>query len=157
MATVMKVEFINPFVSAAMNVFSTMFSTELKRGQVYLRKGDQSHGGVSGVIGISGKAIGIAAIIVSDQTAMKATERFLGNPVTEVNEDVVDCVGEIINMVAGNAKAQIEQFKLSISLPSIIRGRDHMIEFPSDVSPICIPFTSDIGDLLLQIGFLVKE
>ena len=155
--TTMKVELINPFVSATINVFKTMFSTELKRQQVYLRKPDQSHGGVSGVIGLSGKAIGTAAIIVSDDTAMKVTERFLGMDVTEVNEDVVDCIGEVINMVAGNAKAQMEQYQLSISLPSIVRGKDHLIEFPSNVTPICIPFSSEIGDLMVQIGFVMKE
>lgn len=153
----MKVELINPFVSATVHVFKTMFSTELKRGQVYLRKPDQSHGGVSGVIGLSGQALGTAAVIVSDDTAIKITERFLGMEITEVNEDVVDCIGEVINMVAGNAKAQMEQYNLSISLPSIVRGKDHIIEFPSNVTPICIPFTSDIGDLMVQIGFIMHD
>ncbi|MFO0945824.1 MAG: chemotaxis protein CheX [Planctomycetota bacterium] len=157
MATTMKVELINPFVSATVHVFKTMFSTELKRGQVYLRKPDQSHGGVSGVIGLSGQALGTAAIIVSDSTAIKITERFLGMDIADVNEDVVDCIGEVINMVAGNAKAQMEQYHLSISLPSIVRGKDHLIEFPSNVTPICIPFTSDIGDLMVQIGFIMND
>lgn len=152
----MKVEFINPFVASTLNVFATMAQTELKRGQIFLRKPHETHSGISGVIGLSGMAIGIVAVVVNNETAMKVTERFLGNPVSEINEDVIDCMGEVVNMVAGSAKAQLEQYKLSISLPSIVRGEDHLIEFPSEVTPLCIPFTSDIGDVMVQVGFLVK-
>lgn len=149
----MKVEFINPFIASSIHVFRTMFSTELIRGQIYLRKPDNSHAGVSGVIGLSGEAIGTVAIIVNNETAIKITERFLGMEIGTVNEDVVDCMGEVVNMVAGNAKAKLEQYKLSLSLPSIVRGDDHLIEFPKEIVPICVPFTSDIGSLLLQVGF----
>ena len=116
-------------------------------------------GGRSGliVIGLSGKALGTVAVVVNDTTAIKITERFLDTKIDEVNDDVVDCMGEIVNMVSGNAKAQLEQYQLSISLPSIVRGADHLIEFPRNVTPICIPFTSDIGDVMVQIGFIVKE
>lgn len=149
----MKVEFINPFVSSSLHVFRTMFATELTRGQIYLRKPDGSHGGLSGVIGLSGEAVGTVAIIASNETAIQITERFLGMEIDGVNEDVVDCMGEVVNMIAGNAKAKLEDYRLSLSLPSIIRGEDHLIEFPKDVTPICVPFESDIGHLLLQVGF----
>lgn len=153
----MKAEFINPFVASTTHVFKTMFSTDLNRGQIFLRRPDQTHGGMSGVIGLTGMATGTVAILVSDATALKITGRFLGMEVDSVNEDVVDCVGEVINMVAGNAKAQLEQYKLSISLPSIVRGKDHLIDFPKDITPICIPFDSDIGDLMVQVGFVLQE
>lgn len=157
MATTMKVELINPFVTSTINVFRTMFATELKRGQVFLRRPDQTHGGLSGVIGLSGQAQGTAAVIVSEETAMRVTSRFLGMDVDAVNDDVVDCIGEVINMVAGGAKAQMESYALSLSLPSIVRGKDHLIEFPSNITPICIPFGSDIGDLMVQIGFIMND
>ena len=149
----MKVELINPFVSSTSNVFKTMLSTDVHRGQIYLREKDNTHEGITGVIGLSGKAIGTAAVGLSFDTAMKACERFLGMEVDSVNEDVIDCCGELINMIAGGAKAKLEQYELSISLPSIVRGKDHTIDFPTNVTPICIPFSSDIGDILLQIGF----
>lgn len=153
----MKVEFINPFVGSTLNVFKTMCSTQLQRGQIFLRRPDQTHSGLSGVIGLTGKAQGTVAVVLSNSTAMKVTERFLGQPVDVINEDVVDCVGEIVNMVAGSAKAELEQYKLSISLPSIVRGEDHLIEFPSEVTPICVPFTSEVGDVMLQVGFIMHE
>ncbi|QDU60571.1 hypothetical protein Pan216_14170 [Planctomycetes bacterium Pan216] len=153
----MRVEFINPFVGAALNVFKTMIATELQRGQIYLHRREQAHSGLSGVIGLSGRAIGTVAIVVDNPTAIAITSRFLQMEIDGVNEDVVDCMGEVVNMVAGNAKAQLEEYDLSISLPSIIRGEDHLIEFPSDVTPICVPFTGEVGNVLLQVGFVVKD
>jgi chemotaxis protein CheX len=152
----MKVEFINPFVSATLNVFKTMFATTLQRGQIFVRRPNETHGGLSGVIGLSGKTLqGAVAIVLAEETAITATERFLGTNVQTVTAEVVDCVGELVNMIAGNAKAQLEAYSLSLSLPSIVRGSDHLIEFPSNAEPIvCIPFDGDIGQIVLQVGFV---
>ena len=90
-------------------------------------------------------------------TAIKITERFLSLEIDQLNDDVVDCIGEVVNMLAGNAKAQLEGYELSLSLPSIVRGADHLIEFPRAVVPICIPFSSEIGDVMEQVGFVIRE
>lgn len=154
MSTTMKVEIINPFVASTINVLKTMCSLDVKRGQIYLQRADATHSGLSGVIGLTGKAKGAASLNIGDQTAIRITERFLGTEIDAVNADVVDCVGELVNMVAGSAKVQLQEYQLSISLPSIIRGNDHIIQFPSQVSPVAIPFTSEVGDLLIQVGFV---
>jgi chemotaxis protein CheX len=73
--------------------------------------------------------------------------------ITEVNNDVLDAVGEISNMVCGNAKAKLAQFQLSISLPNILCGEDCWLHFPQNAHPISIPFKCPWGLLALQIGF----
>jgi chemotaxis protein CheX len=65
---------------------------------------------------------------------------------------VVDAVGELTNMVAGAAKAQLTEYKLSISLPGVIKGAGHEVCFPSDVTPICVPFTCEWGELKIEVG-----
>ena len=152
-AAPMRVEFINPFVSAAVAVFDTMLGTSLQRGKIFLDPIGKGAEGVTGVIGLTGQAIGTAAITLTNEAAIECTRRFVGSFPTEVDDEVVDCVGELINMVAGHAKAQLEEYNLSISLPSIVRGRDHRIEFPSNVVPIGVPFDCDFGKLELRIGF----
>jgi chemotaxis protein CheX len=155
MSATMKVEFINPFIASTVKVFDTMLSTQIQRGKIYLHRPDHTHEGVTGVIGLSGDAIGTVAISLSGETARRACERFLGTTCDTVNEDVIDCVGEIVNMISGSAKAQFEDYCLSISLPSIAYGLDHNIQFPKEVTPVCVPFTSDIGAMLLQVGFVL--
>jgi chemotaxis protein CheX len=71
---------------------------------------------------------------------------------TEINDDVLDAVGELTNMVAGAAKAELEEYELMVSLPNVITGRDHDVHFPSNVTPICVSFETDWGELTLEVG-----
>ena len=153
--TAMRVEFINPFIGATKRVFETMIGVTVDRGLPYLRRQGETHEGLIGVIGLTGGAIGIAAICVCNDAAINICERFIGTRPAEVDAEVIDAVGELINMIAGNAKSQLETYELSISLPSIIRGREQAIAFPQQINPICIPFSSPIGNFIIQIGFSV--
>ena len=91
-------------------------------------------------------------ISLSKEVALKAASTMLMAEMTEVNADVVDAVGELANMVAGAAKAEIEEYQLSISLPSVITGDRHEVRFPSNVCPISVQFSSDWGPLALEVG-----
>jgi chemotaxis protein CheX len=153
-AAAMRVEFINPFITSTKRVFETMIGISVERGTPYLRDVSETHEGLIGVIGLTGKAIGTAAVCVGSEVAISICERFLGTRPSAVDSDVVDSIGELINMIAGNAKSQLEEYEMQISLPSIIRGKDHMIDFPHMIQPVCIPFTSSIGNFMVQIGFI---
>ena len=67
-------------------------------------------------------------------------------------DDVLDAVGELANMIAGQAKAELEEFDLSVSLPNVVTGKDHVVRFPSKSAPICVPYDTDLGPLLLEVG-----
>jgi chemotaxis protein CheX len=71
---------------------------------------------------------------------------------TEINNDVLDAVGELTNMVAGAAKAELEEFQLQVSLPNVVTGDAHEIHFPSNVTPLSISFETDWGPLALEVG-----
>lgn len=157
MTATLKVEFVNPFIASTALVFETMLATKVIRGKIYLHQPDHTHEGITGVIGLTGDATGAVAITVSYETAKSACERFLGTPPDSVNDDVIDCVGELVNMIAGNAKSEMEDYKLSISLPSIVHGRDYVTEFPKEVTRICVPFSSEIGNILIQVGFILRD
>ena len=83
---------------------------------------------------------------------LEAAGTMLLTDMTEINSDVIDAVGELTNMVAGGAKAQLEHLNLSISLPNVITGLGHEVRFPSNVTPIVIPFDSDWGPLTAEVG-----
>jgi len=148
----MQVEYINPFIAAVSNAFMTMLDCEVKRGQLSLLDADSPKHVVSGVIGLSGKAVGTVVMSLSEEVALKATSTMLMCETESIDEDVVDAVGELTNMVAGAAKAELEEYELQVSLPNVITGRDHEVRFPSDVTPICVQFTSPWGDLALEVG-----
>jgi chemotaxis protein CheX len=149
----MKVEYINPFITSLAVAFQTMLNCEVERGALSLKDNDAPLFDYSGVIGLSGKAVGTVVVSLSRSVALQATSAMLLTPVDEVSEkEIVDAVGELANMVAGAAKAKLEEYELSVSLPSVITGKAHTVRFPSNVSPICVPFQTAWGPLTLEVG-----
>jgi chemotaxis protein CheX len=151
-ATSMKAEYINPFMTSLTNAFDTMLSCPVQRGKLTLKSAATPQFEVSGVIGLSGNAVGTVVLSLSRDVAMKATSVMLMTEANELNSDVVDAVGELTNMVAGAAKAELEEYKLSISLPNVVLGKGHEIRFPSNVTPICVPFSCEWGELAIEVG-----
>ncbi len=150
----MKVEYINPFVGSTEAVFSTMLHTQLTRGEIFLKKNAHPHYDVSGIIGLSGKAVGTVVLSLDENVAIGAAAAMLLECPSEINAQVIDAVGELTNIIAGRAKAKLEQFNLSASLPSVITGKGHSIEFPSNATPIGIPFESPWGPLMIEVGLI---
>src|SRR6478735_8973941 len=123
----MQVELLNPFLSATTSVFRTMLGCELSRGKPELKRSHSPQYEVSGLIGLSGQRQGMVVISLGRQTAIKATEILLAETPDSINAQVIDAVGELANMIAGAAKAQLSEFQLSVGLPSVICGKHHLI------------------------------
>ena len=70
----------------------------------------------------------------------------------EPEDDVIDVVGEMVNIIAGNAKSGLEQFKIAISLPSIVEGHKHKFASMSNVPIIDIPFKTEYGNFNLLVS-----
>jgi chemotaxis protein CheX len=148
----MKAEYINPFLVSTISTFKTVVGCVLTRRTPYIKNGSQPEHEVSGVIGLSGKAQGRVVVGLDREAALRATEAMLQERPPEINGDVVDAVGELANIIAGGAKAQLEHLHLSVGLPSVITGKGHSIQFPTEVTPICIPFDSEWGSITVEVG-----
>jgi chemotaxis protein CheX len=153
----MKADYINPFLAATVHVFSKMLSCPLERGEPYLKGRTQPTYEVSGIIGLSGKALGTVVLSLAREVALHAAEHVLQNRFESINADVVDLIGELTNMIAGSAKAQLEQYEMNLSLPNVITGKNHIVQFPSNVVPICVPFDSPWGPLCLEVSLIEKN
>ena len=117
----MRAEYINPFVASASNVFSTMLGCKLERGSLTIKEGRRPEHEVSGVISMSGQAAGTVVVSLSKSAAIGCAATLLAEDPSsydEVNGDVADAIGEIANMIAGGAKAKLEELSLSIGSPS---------------------------------------
>ena len=75
----MNVEFINPFISALLNVLKTMAQTELKPGKPMKKSTDHAHGDVSGLIGMVGPQVkGSFSLSFDESLALEIMHRMLG-------------------------------------------------------------------------------
>jgi len=150
----MNVEYINPFLASAISVFDRMLGCELTRRAPFVKRGAQPEHEISGVIGLSGKAKGTVVLSLSRDAAIAATEVLLGERPKELNSEVSDAIGELTNIIAGNAKAKLESLALSVSLPTVVIGKNHVVEFPTKTTPICVPFDCKWGYVSVEVGFI---
>jgi chemotaxis protein CheX len=148
----MRAEYINPFVTSLKNTFQTMLGCAAQRGPIQLKTDNRAMHQVSGVIGLSGKAVGVVVLSMSEEVALKSASTLLMMEASKIDADVLDAVGELANVVAGAAKAHLEELDLKASLPSVITGQGHEIHFPSNVKPLSIAFMTDWGPLSLEVG-----
>ncbi len=152
-ASAQTAECINPVLSATRSVFETMLNCTPTRTGLVLKENMSPRYELSAVIGISGKIAGTIVLSLSKAAAMEVLNRMVGIEATTINSDVCDAVGELTNMIAGSAKAQMERLQLSISIPNIVSGKDHEIHYPSNVQPICLIFDSEVGPFAIELGF----
>ena len=151
----MDVRYINPFLSAVQNVFETMITVPYKLGKPNLKGDDKASFEVSGIIGISGQVTGCVVVSFPVNIALQLASALIGETLTEVDADCTDAIGEIANMVAGDAKRGFPETNTTISVPSVVVGQ-HRIAFPKGVPIISIPCSTDAGDFAIDVALKVK-
>ncbi|MEO1496564.1 MAG: chemotaxis protein CheX [Planctomycetota bacterium] len=149
----MKVEHINPFLKAVTNTFTTMLAADAHRGELTLGDPKIRQFPISGLIGLSGGASGMVVINLSEELALNAASAMLMEEKTEVDDDVLDAIGELANVIAGQAKTELEEYKLFVGLPNVITGDGHEIRFPSATPPLAVSFSTAMGPMRLEVGF----
>ena len=150
----MNADYINPFLLSTANVFEQMLGLELVREAPFLRKAFSPQYEVTGIIGLTGKTTGTVAVSLPREMALSITEKLLGQRPPEVNAQVIDAIGEMTNMIAGSAKSHLEHLQLSLGLPTVVTGCSTCIGFPSRATPISIPFRSELGPIVVEVGIL---
>jgi chemotaxis protein CheX len=153
----MTIEFAEPFLASAVSTFSTMLGCKLIPGEPFIKGDLPTEHEVTGVIGLSGKAKGAVALSLCREAALSASAAMLGQRPSDVNHDVTDAVGELTNMIAGGAKARLEHLSLSASLPTVIVGQGHVMEFPYQAAPVCIPFECPWGQVIVEVGLIEQQ
>lgn len=153
MTAPIKVEHLNPFVSATMETFSSMVKTKVTPGKPLLVNGSKMRCDISGIIGLSGGAKGAVILGFPKLTALKAVSGFIGEKIVIMDDVVKDAVGELANIVAGAAKKDLIRYNISISLPSVIFGDNHEVVGGKEVIPMAVPFESELGIFHLIVSF----
>lgn len=144
----MKAVHINPFLDSTLNMFESMSGRRPQPGQKSLLKNFYSHRwDVSGVIGVTGAVEGIITIrmtkIMVEKLLVKSNILF--SDLDDFSELASSMVGEMANVIAGNALSELEQYDMDITVPIVIQGKDHTISWPHNNPVIVIPFASAFG------------
>lgn len=146
-------DYINPVIVATRNVFEMMLDCVPVRTGLALKTPGGPQNEISAVIGVTGLITGTIVVGLNQRSACEVLRRLVGTESDTVNREVCDALGELTNMIAGSAKAQLARFDLSLSIPNVVTGQDCCFHFPSDVHPMVISFDSEVGPFTIEVGF----
>ena len=147
------IDLVQPFIIATIETYEKMVGHTTPVAQQYtLNQGSGIGKDISAVIGISGDILGSVSISYLEADSLSTLSAFIGVPVTKLDSESMDAVGELVNIIAGYAKNFIEDNHTIISLPTVITGKGLMIKEPSDVFSFNVPFKSVVGDFDLSVG-----
>ncbi len=137
-----------------------MVGIDVVRKDVFLKVDNQSHGDLSGVMGLSGSAVGSAVISMTTKLATRVVAKMFHIEESEVEkDDVVDAIGEFVNMISGGAKSALAgtKYHFQISLPTVVSGRGHELSHKKGTPCIVLLFQADDEEFVIEISVASTE
>lgn len=157
----MKPELMRPFVEGTVEVFDSMLQIRLRENEVEVKNISEGTFDYSAVIGLTGSAAGSFVLSTPRETARRIVGRLLGGAEDVAEQDIVDGLGEVINIAAGQACRKLGQGGIEgiyLSLPAVVIGR-HRVVWPSRDLPCLLMrfFDSDLGALSIEVNLQVAS
>ncbi len=141
-------ELTSVFAEATEYVIKTMAFIEVKPHEVLIRTGKDLVGDVSGIIGLTSADKNYSlAVTFSKRAALKVFAAMMGDEPEEITPDVGDAVGELTNIICGQARMNTSQkgLNLSASIPMVVIGENMSIH-PVGATSSVIPYDIE-GDM----------
>lgn len=155
----MAIDLVQPFLAAASGLFSQMFGLEAKAGPRREAAEGDGHGwDLSGILGLTGGAQGVIALRL---TASLARELLRLSGVesasqSELDDTVDGLVGEMINIIAGNAVGELSDLDLDITPPVVVKGKNHSVSWPRIGPVLAVTCQTPAGPFELAVCMGLK-
>ncbi len=149
----MDTKIINPFIESALHVLSTVASTAVTPGKPYVKNDRIAKGDVSGIIGLTGESRGTISVTFTEACILDVVSKMFGEEMKILNDEIGDAVGEISNMISGNARQKLEHIgkSLKAAIPTVVMGKDHHMTHLTSSPVIAIPFSTDKGGFTIEV------
>jgi chemotaxis protein CheX len=146
-------DLLNPFIKSTIHVLQTMAQINPRAGQAGRKEGNRTWGTVTGIIAMAGdNLVGNLVISFETECILSIVSKMLMEPFAEINDDVVDAVGEITNMIAGGTKQELslKGWSCNMATPLMITGKD--VEFTQSGKGVVVsvPFETEVGSFVLE-------
>jgi chemotaxis protein CheX len=151
---------INPFVEAAMRVINQITGIEVRRGHLSYKPKVEPSYSVSIIIGMYGYLTGQIVYSLDSKLCERLVDRLLdGKSPQEKKIMALDALGEVANMITGNATALLNQRRdeiLNITTPVIAAGTNlsvHLVPKPA----LVLGLITQYGPIEISIAVEEKE
>lgn len=132
------------------NIDSKPMKPYLKESQNYKALGD-----ISSIIDLKGECRGSIGLSFSTNCILTVANQMLGENFKELDDEIADMVGELVNMISGDARRQLVKlgFSFSAGIPKIRQGVDHELKHSVNERVIVIPFNTSAGEFYIETCF----
>jgi len=155
------VEFINPFIDAALKTMEIQCSLSARAGKPFIKgKINQERIDIAAVIALTSPAFsGSVAICFPKPVFLGLMTRMLGETCSEITSDVQDGASEILNITFGQAKIILNEkgYGLEKAIPTIVVGDNISVKHMTRTATIVLPFESDLGTFYIEIATTLPE
>lgn len=149
----MKVEYINPFYKATIDVFRIMLNLDVQRGQLRAVEELSPVSEANVVIGVTGDLRGSLLYSFPKTMALEMVAIMAGMPMTKLDAFVCSALGEVANIISGNAMTHLASNSLAcqISPPQVFVGTEGTLSMATEQA-IVVPLITNIGTLEVSIS-----
>ena len=110
---------------------------------------------IAGVIGLSSdKFKGSISLCFPKKTFLKIYKNMVDEDCTEIDNEIQDAAGELLNIIYGQAKAILvneNNYDLKPAIPSILAGEKLKIRHQTTSPVIILSFKTEVGDFHIEI------
>lgn len=154
------VSVINPFIAATTKTLDVQARTKSTPGKPFLLKVEEKNYeppiGIVGVVTVStSKFHGSIALVFPENVFLHIYENMFGEKHDKITSEIEDAAGEILNIIYGVAKVEINQqpgMNLKPALPTILSGEKINIRQRTSEKIIILPFKTEVGEFQLEIA-----
>lgn len=120
-----KVELVNPFVTAAAEILRAETGTEVTRGSLTVERSAATTGDLTALLTLVGDVEGMVMLSMSLGTALGMVGQMVGQEFEELDELAQSGIGELGNVITGRAATKLSAagYDVEISVPTLIMGR----------------------------------
>ncbi len=149
----LKVEYINPFIVSARTLFGSMAKLDILLERPWIRGPREAVSRMFELavcVELSGHTHGAVCVYLSRPVACALASALTGAPYTTITEECRDALGEVGNMLVGQAKSKLPGGLCLMSLPRIIDAGE--MTFPPSMPVINIPIDTPAGRFIIAVG-----
>lgn len=147
-------EYINPFLEAASAVFKSIMGVDLRRGKLSIKEYPEPSHEVAIIIGITGAVTGELVYSMSYGMVFKIANILApGLSEEQVKTEYKDIVGELANMITGNAMNLFAYSgkRIEMTTPTVIDGKNFTITMVKQTT-LGINLYSPFGQLEMNVA-----
>ena len=153
----MNVNYINPFLEAAIAIAKDACQVELKIGKPYAKMVELTEGTVVILIGVTGEMRGQVVLSIDEKKACEIASRMMmGMPVPELDDMAISAISELGNMIMGNAATvfSVRNIGIDITPPTVGRGTGKIDTMYA--KNIAIPLLTDDSEVFMEMNIAMK-